>query len=212
MQLGRLISVSVLLTLCSQCVQPCFARVTDKSKLSLSTGVPAAAKSAGPGKAVADQLMAVFRDAGPGPLRKETIEKAAPLIDYNLLARRSLGEAEWNKLTAQQRTDLAEAIEYLVEVRYYKRWQEIFRKSKFTFMGEEKRGNDIVVVMQLDKGRKDYTLYWKLAPVNGSAKVYSLNVDSKDLAEKLGKRLRKSIKKSGFSKTLTALRTKGDDE
>ena len=160
------------------------------------------------GKATIDKLVQVFTHWSGSPKDTSAYVEASRYIDYTGMAQRSLTPAEWNKLSAEQKAQLAKTLRALIEQRYYTRWHKIFNKGKVIYESETASGGDTVVKTQLNVGKKVDQLEWRLD--NGGTKVVSLSIGEADLLKKLSARLQGRLNKYGFDGLLTWLKGKAN--
>jgi MlaC protein len=107
--------------------------------------------------------------SGPG---SSNFKSAENYIDYDAMSQRSLGTAQWSKLTAKQKHDYTAALKVLMEQRYYPRWHRIFSKAKVEFVSKSQSGSDLLVKTNLVVGKKSDAMTWRLNERND--KIVSL--------------------------------------
>ncbi len=117
------------------------------------------------------------------------------------MSQRSLGTAQWSKLTVKQKRDYTAALKVLMEQRYYPRWHRIFSKAKMEYVSKSAAGSDLLVNTNLVVGKKRDAMTWRLNDRND--KVISLAIGQKDLLDRLTDRLQPKLKKSGFQSMLS---------
>src|SRR5438552_4227782 len=102
---NRIIKTAVVLALCCQMSAPA-AQIEN-------------------GKQTVEHLVNLFSAWNGKKPDQRVYAEAAQNIDYELMACRSLGTAEWEKLTPTQRKEFTKTFQSLVEQRYYSRWHKI---------------------------------------------------------------------------------------
>jgi|LakMenEpi03Aug12_release.lakeMendotaPanAssembly.Ray.scaffolds.fasta_scaffold254671_2 hypothetical protein len=135
---------------------------------------------------------------------------AGNYIDYDAMSQRSLGAAQWSKLSAKQKHDYTSALEVLMEQRYYPRWHRIFSKAKVEFVSKSAAGSDLLVKTNLVVGKKSDAITWRLNEHND--KIVSLAIGEKDLLDRLTNRLQPKLKKNGFQAMLAWMQAHAQGE
>lgn len=131
-------------------------------------------------------------------------------IDYDAMSQRSLGAAQWSKLTAKQKHDYTAALKVLMEQRYYPRWHRIFSKAKVEYVSKSSAGSDLLVKTNLVVGKKSDAMTWRVNDRND--KVVSLAIGEKDLLDRLTNRLQPKLKKNGFQAMLSWMQAHAQGE
>lgn len=127
-------------------------------------------------------------------------------IDYEAMAQLVLGPKEWRLLRRTQQNEFVTAMRQLVEQRYIRRWQRIFKNGRLHIVAETQQGNEVRITSLLSLGKKQDQLIWRLSSREGYPKVVSLAVNDRDLSGILTKRLRSYLKKHGFSELIAWMR------
>lgn len=135
---------------------------------------------------------------------------ASNYIDYDAMAQRSLGAAQWAQLNAKQKRDYTAALRVLMEQRYYPRWHRIFSKARLEYVSKSASGPDLLVKTNLVVGKKHDQMTWRLN--DKSDKVVSLAIGEKDLLNQLTNRLQPKLKKSGFQAMLAWMQSHAKGE
>jgi ABC-type transporter MlaC component len=150
------------------------------------------------GKVVIQRLADLFVRWTSGANRAATFSEAAKYIDYKGMAEGALTPAQWNKMSADEKSRYTTAFRRLIEQRYYKRWNKIFQRSKLVFAGESRSEKDTYVkTLLVNKRGEDDTVIWRLQSRNGQPMLISLDVNGKDLLQRVGSRFQKQYDKSG---------------
>jgi hypothetical protein len=161
--------------------------------------------AAEPGFTSVQNIVNVFSGSG-----SDSYRSAGSYIDYDAMSQRSLGGAQWSKLTAKEKHDYTAALKVLMEQRYYPRWHRIFSKAKVEFVSKSGSGGDLLVKTNLVVGKKRDAMTWRLNERND--KVVSLAIGDKDLLDRLTNRLQPKLKKSGFQAMLSWMQSHAQGE
>lgn len=137
--------------------------------------------------------------------------QAAKYIDYQSMAQRSLGDEQWAKLNAGQKSQFTATLRNLMEQRYYPRWHRIFVKAKLQHVSDTASGADTLVKTHMLVGKKSDELVWRLTG-KGDPKVVSLAIGDKDLLTKLKVRLQDKLAKSNFASLLSWMQSKAKQQ
>ena len=132
----------------------------------------------------------------------------AECIDFRQIAMRSVGSSQWQGMSAAQKQDLTATIQALVQNRYFPRWKKIFGKGDVTYVGQTRRGGDLLVATNLRLGEKDDKLIFQLT--GAGLKVVSLTVNHNDLLTKLSRRVQSRQAKGGYAAMMAWLKSKGN--
>ncbi len=168
--------------------------------------------SAQTGKNTVQELVTLFSAWSNKGKNADICDAAAKHIDYAGMAELSLTRSQWDKLSRDQKKELAASFRNLVEQRYYPRWHKTFLKGKLSFASEASTAGDTYVKTFLSTSKDDDTVIWRLHPSGNELVVLSLNVNGKDLLGRLSTRFQHQMEKHGFEGLLSWLKDKSDDE
>jgi ABC-type transporter MlaC component len=161
----------------------------------MQLNAPVVAQSSG--RDVVQDLVTLFSAWSNGRGRHTIYDEASHHIDFPTMTEMAFTPAQWDAFTTVQKRDLIASFRTLVENRYYKRWHKLFLRSRLTVANEARAGGDIYVKTYVTEGRTEDTVIWRLHPHSGEPMVVSLNVNGKDLVNRLSERFQKQLKKRG---------------
>jgi len=161
--------------------------------------------AAEPGFTSVQNIVSVFSGSG-----SDSYHNAGSYIDYDAMSQRSLGDAQWSKLTAKQKHEYTAALKVLMEQRYYPRWHRIFSKAKVEYVSKAASGSDLLIKTNLVVGKKRDAMTWRLN--DRSDKVISLAIGDRDLLDRLTNRLQPKLKKNGFQAMLSWMQAHAQGE
>jgi ABC-type transporter MlaC component len=176
----------------------------------LATGLPARSQGDA-GREVVQELVTLFSAWSDQRAGRPIFAAAARHIDYGTMAELSFTPAQWDGFTSAQKRDLIESFQKLVEDRYYMRWHKLFLRSRLTIASEAKAGGDTYVRTFLTHGKDEDTVIWRLRPRNGDPMVISLDVNGKDLINRLSERFQKQLKKHGANGLVVWLKKEAEE-
>jgi ABC-type transporter MlaC component len=143
-------------------------------------------------------------------INRDICDAAARHIDYAQMTEMAFKPAQWQQLTIAQRKEIVSNFRILVENRYYERWHKLFLRSRLTIASEAKAGSDTYVKTYLTQGKDEDTVVWRLHPKAGEPMVVNLNVNGKDLLERLSGRFQRTLEKRGPAALVAWMRSKAD--
>jgi ABC-type transporter MlaC component len=170
-------------------------------------GVPASWAS--DGEQSVKNLVKVFAQAKDKAGTAKVYGEAARFIDYRAMSQLALGEARWQKLSNEQKSEFVADFRQLIEKRYYPRWQRIFAGSALTYVSEEESKGLILVKTKLNTADSAQLASWTLSRSSGSTKVVNLTVGTKDLIKRAAIRFDKKLAKASFEDFLAWLKKEG---
>ncbi len=178
---------------------------------------------------IATLLAATLLAAAPGPLEvvksgNAKVQKAASapgataeqlasvveqFVDFEELARRSLGK-KWSELTPAQQKDFAETMKGLLRASYAQKAigqaQAEVKYGKESIQGDEATV-DTVLTVKKDQIPVGYKLY-KVAGKGGGWRIYDVVTDEVSLVETYQGQFRKLLADKGFDGLLSTLKAK----
>ncbi len=173
------------------------------------TFVPPSSAGSPAGASVVNQVAELFSSWSSKASNKVLLDKAASLIDYDMMSEAALGDY-WNKLNPVQRREFVTTFRILIEEKYYERWHKIFQKGDLQYRNESQSGGELFIKTTLTVGKKQDALVWRLKRKDGTYRVISLQVNEKDLVQQLSLRLERHTKKDNFEKLLTWMKEEAD--
>ena len=156
------------------------------------------------------ELVTLF--SASSTVNKDICDAAAKRIDYAQMTEMAFKPAQWQQLSVAQRKDIVANFRKLVENRYYERWHKLFLRSRLTIASEAKAGSDTYVKTYLTQGKDEDTVIWRLHPRAGEPMIVNLNVNGKDLLERLSGRFQKTLEKRGPEALVAWMRAKADHD
>jgi phospholipid transport system substrate-binding protein len=146
--------------------------------------------------------------------RTEVRKLVGSFLDYNELARRSLGR-HWDTLTPKQREDFSNTLRDLVERSYLKQLHGNANYS-IKYEKEQKSGNEATVDATLHttaRGKKvEVALQYKLLGKDGHWLVYDVLTDEQSMLENYRAEFNKIINKDGFDALMKRMKKKLDEK
>ncbi|MBX9670997.1 MAG: ABC transporter substrate-binding protein [Candidatus Obscuribacterales bacterium] len=161
------------------------------------------------GASVVGQVTQLFSTWSPKTSNRVLLDRAATLIDYEMMSEAALGDY-WNKLTPDQRLEFVKTLRVLIEEKYYERWHKIFQKGQLKYRNERLSSGEMLLDSTLTVGKQQDSLIWRLKRKDGIYRVISIQVNEKDLVQQLSLRLERQTKKSDFKKLLAWMREDAD--
>ncbi len=163
------------------------------------------------GAQVVNQVAELFSAWSSKASNKVLLDRAASLIDYEMMSEAALGDY-WNKLNPAQKVEFVKTFRFLIEEKYYERWHKIFQKGDLQYRNESQSSGELFIRTTLTVGKKQDALIWRLKRKDGIYRVISLQVNEKDLVKQLSLRLERHTKKDNFKKLLAWMREEADIE
>ena len=118
-------------------------------------------------------------------------------IDFDTIVSRSFEPGEWQSFSPAQKRQLVDAFREYIAARYYMRWHKIFGRSQLSF-GDQSRTEDATFLRTYVKhGQDEDTVIWTL---NHANQIVDLNVNGKDLLQRLSQTARPQLQKRGADK------------
>jgi phospholipid transport system substrate-binding protein len=146
--------------------------------------------------------------------RTEVRKLVGSFLDYNELAKRSLGR-HWDTLTPKQREEFATTLRDLVE-RSYLRQLHGSPNYSIKYEKEQKSGNEATVDATLHttaRGKKvEIALQYKLLGRDGHWLVYDVLTDEQSMLENYRAEFNKIITKDGFDALMKRMKKKLDEK
>ena len=164
------------------------------------------------GKEAVQELFTLFSAWSSSQNQTHIFEEAARHIDYPVMAESAFTPAQWDTFTPAQKRELISSFRTLVENRYYQRWHKLFLRSHLNITSEAKAGSDTYVKSYITEGKSEDTVIWRLRPKGADMMVISLDVNGKDLVDRLSERLQRHLKKGGPAGLISWIKDKADIE
>jgi phospholipid transport system substrate-binding protein len=146
--------------------------------------------------------------------RTEVRKLVGSFLDYNELARRSLGR-HWDTLTPKQREEFSTTLRDLVERSYLKQLHGSPNYS-IKYLKEEKTGNEASVDATLHttaRGKKvEIAMQYKLLGKDGHWLVYDVLTDEQSMLENYRAEFNKIITKDGFDALMKRMKKKLEEK
>jgi phospholipid transport system substrate-binding protein len=146
--------------------------------------------------------------------RTEVRKLVGSFLDYNELARRSLGR-HWDTLTPKQREEFSTTLRDLVERSYLKQLHGSPNYS-IKYLEEEKTGNEASVDATLHttaRGKKvEIAMQYKLLGKDGHWLVYDVLTDEQSMLENYRAEFNKIITKDGFDALMKRMKKKLEEK
>jgi ABC-type transporter MlaC component len=164
---------------------------------------------AGQGQDTVDALLKIFSNWTGSISDRVAYTKISDYINYTTMSERVLGALEWNRLSAAQKNEFSATFRRLIEKRYYPRWHKLFCTGKVTFLKEKNVNGDLLVATRLKTGTDSdafRNIAWTLGKSGGEYKVINLNVNGKDLVDRVSVRFQKKLSKGTFNDLLAWMR------
>ncbi len=147
------------------------------------------------------------------PKRTENLRKIArELIDYDQLAKRSLG-AEWDKLNETGQKRFVALLEKVVELNYANRFKEKASTKKYVIKitGEATRGDNSIVKTEISYNDETFTINYKMMAKDGTFIIHDVAFDDVSLQETYRKAYVPIIQKEGWASMFGRISAKCKD-
>ncbi len=179
----------------------------------LVTQVALAASSQSYLEAKQKALMEIIRKPKSAATEKELQTNFDALLDYDALARDSLGN-EWDKRTPEERQQFQALLTSLVQSSYTKNLRStldyniVFEKTQ-----PAKKGELVETVAQhkTDNRKEPIHINYLVHQVDGKWRVYDIITEGSSLVKNYNNQFRSIIKKNGFSDLIERMKKKAKE-
>jgi len=167
-----------------------------------------AAPRMGGEKEVVETFIATVSRPDTQAKSKNSFNDAAQSMDFEEMARRSFGESEWMKFTAEEQKEVTVLFRRLMQVRFYPRWRRVFQNGHYQVTAVTRHGDDSLVSGKLNSQNKYSDLSFRLIKRHDGFKLISMAVKDKDLLERTSVRLKRGLKNRGAKGLIAHLKKK----
>lgn len=152
------------------------------------------------------ELLAKNADANT----KEMGRELKDLFDIPFLAQRALAD-HWEKMTAQQRTDLSTTLQAIIEKNYLSQLKGNL-DYRIEYVAEDPKGEDVLVktlIHAQNKGRPSkISVDYRLRPEGDHWRVYDVITEEVSILQNYRQQFNKIIAKDGVDGLLAKMKTK----
>lgn len=158
-------------------------------------------------------LMEIIRKPKSPANEKELQTNFDALLDYDALAKDSLG-AEWDKRTPEERKQFQALLTTLVQSSYTKNlrgtldYNIVFEKTQPAKDGELV---ETVAKHKTDNRKEPISINYLVHQVDGKWRVYDIITEGSSLVKNYNSQFRSIIKKSGFSDLIERMKKKASE-
>jgi ABC-type transporter MlaC component len=154
------------------------------------------------------KLVDLFKGFNTVAIPANILQKASQFIDYKSMAEQALGREQWSKLSKSEKDRFCQALQKLIEERYYPRWHKLFSKGQLICDSESLVGSRLTIKSHLTINDNSQNIIWQLDNKTTPAKVLSIQVGEKNLLAILHARLLPRLQKSGIKSLISWLDSK----
>ena len=140
--------------------------------------------------------------------RKRLEDIISQRFDFEAMAKRAIGK-EWAQRTPEERRDFANAFKTLLSNSYLGRIEE-YSGEKTHYMKEISDGQYAEVKTELDTGKSQIPIDYKMENNNGDWRVYDVIIEGTGLVSNYREQFKRILRKDSFEALSKMIREKAD--
>jgi ABC-type transporter MlaC component len=146
------------------------------------------------------------------PSPEQIDAKLSDRVDYGTITQLAFTPGQWASFNPQQQETLKRAYRDLISRRYYLRWHNLFNKSNVSFGAPAQSGGDSFIGTAIRHGKETDKVNWRLRNNNGRLALVDINVNDKDLIQRLSERSQAELQKQGVNRFIAWIQQEAKQE
>lgn len=146
------------------------------------------------------------------PERKKARDRVEKALDWDRIARDSLGKKRWDATSAAHRNEYKSLLQEVVVRTAYSRLDKFWKETKtYDFQKIDLKGNTAHVAAKFVVDKEDFLLEYFLNKTGSRWTIYDIAFEDLKYSENIGEQISAFMKENNFAKLLEKLRKRRDE-